>query len=84
MFNMPKNAFLHLFHQHLVKSTLETQIKAYAVVANVQHAEKRVLRCFHHHFFKTALEKQIKSYAVVASVQHAKNTRFCSVFIINF
>ena len=42
------------------------------------------LLCFHRQFLKTALQTQIKAYAVVASVQHAEETRFCSVFIINF
>ena len=40
MFNMPKNAFLHCFHHQFSKFALETQIKAYVVVASVEHAEK--------------------------------------------
>ena len=42
MFNKPKNAFLRCFHHQFLKFALETQIKAYAAVATVQHAEKRV------------------------------------------
>ena len=67
-----------------MKFDLETQIKAYAAVASVQHAENAILHCFHPQFLKFALETQIKAYAVVASVQHGEKTRFCSVFIINF
>ena len=46
MFKMPKNAFLECFHHQVLKSTLETQIKAYAAVANEKHAEKRVFAVF--------------------------------------
>ena len=35
-----KNAFLYCFHHQLSKIALETQIKAYAVLANVQHPKK--------------------------------------------
>ena len=39
MFNMRKNAIWLSFHLQLLKSNLETQTKAYAAFANVQHAE---------------------------------------------
>ena len=44
--NMPKNAFLQCFHHQLLKSTPETQKKAYAVFTNTQHAEIRVFALF--------------------------------------
>ena len=40
MFNMPKNALMHCFHHKFLKFALETQIKAYVMVASVEHAEK--------------------------------------------
>ena len=43
MLNIPKNAIWLSFHHHLLKSNLETQIKAYAAVVKVQHADKRYL-----------------------------------------
>ena len=77
LFNMPKNAFLHCFHHQLLKSTLETQIKAYAVVASVQHAEKtRFCTVIIINFLKTALETQMKAYAVSANAQHAEKRVF--------
>ena len=39
MFNMRKTAIWLCFHFQLLKSNLETQIKAYAAFANVQLAE---------------------------------------------
>ena len=71
-----KNAYLQCFHHQFLKTASETQIKAYAVVAIVQHVEKTRFCSFHHQFSKTALETQIKAYAAVASVQHAEKRVF--------
>ena len=76
MLNMPKNAFLHCFHHQLFKSVLETQIKAYAAVANAQHAEKRVFAVFSSSILKSTLETQIKAYAEFANAQHAEKRVF--------
>ena len=84
MFNMLKNAFLQCFHHQVLKSTLETQIKAYAVVANAQHAENAFLHCFHHQILKTAFETQINAYAAVAIVHHAEKRVFSIVLFIIF
>ena len=66
-----KNAFLQCFHYQFSKTSLETRIKAFAAVANVQHAEKRVFALFSSSTLKSLLETQIKAYAVVANAQHA-------------
>ena len=79
-----KNAFLQCFHHQFLKFAQETQIKAYAAVANVQHAEKRVFALFSSSIFEICSRNAKKPNAVVASVQHAEKTRFCTVFIINF
>ena len=52
MFIMPKNEFLRCFHHQFLKTALETQIKAYAVVAYAQHAEKRVFALFSSSIFE--------------------------------
>ena len=79
MFNMLKNAFLLCFHHQVLKSTLETQIMAYAGVANVQHAENAIWLCFHHQHLKSTLETQVKAYAALANVKHAEK-RYLAVF----
>ena len=81
-----KNAFLRWFHNQFLKNASETQIKAYAVVANVQHAEKRVFAQFSSSIFETASESQIMAYAAFAKVQHAEKrvfTRFSSSIFEN-
>ena len=47
-----KNAFLQCFHHQFLKFALETQIKAYAAVSNVQHAEKHVFALFSSSIFE--------------------------------
>ena len=84
MLNMPNNAFLQCFHHQVLKSTLETQIKAYAVFANVQHAEKRYLNVTSSSTFENCFRNANMASAVFTNVQHAEKTRFCSVFNINF
>ena len=42
-----KNAFLHCFHHQFLKTAVETQINAYAAVANVQLGEKSVFPLFY-------------------------------------
>ena len=81
---LPKNAICLSFHHQLFKTALERQIKAYAVVANAQHAEKRVFALFSSSIFEICSRNANKAYAVVTSVQHAEKTRFFTVFIINF
>ena len=46
MLKMPKHAIWLCFHNELLTSTLETQIKANEAFANAQHAEKRVFALF--------------------------------------
>ena len=79
MFNMPKNAIWQYFHHQLLKSALETQIKAYAAVANDQHAEIAIWLSFHHQHLKSTLETQVKAYAALANVKHA-GKRYLAVF----
>ena len=79
MFNMPINAIWLCFHDQRLKSALETQIKAYAEVANIQHAEKRYLAVFSSSLFKSALKTHIKSYSAFKNVQHAEK-RYLVVF----
>ena len=47
-----KYAYLQCFHHPFLKTALETQIKAYAVVAKVQDAEKRVFALFSSSIFE--------------------------------
>ena len=77
MFNMPKKRVFGVIHHQFLKFALETQIKAYAVVAKVSTCRKNAfLHCFHDLFSKTALETQIMAYAAVANVQHAEKRVF--------
>ena len=46
MFNMPKNAIWQCFHHQLLKSDLETKIKAYAAFANIDPREKGYMAVF--------------------------------------
>ena len=67
------------FHHQLLKTALETQIKAYAAVANAQHAEKRVSAVFSSSILKTALETQIYAFAAVANAQNAEKRVFAVI-----
>ena len=73
---MLKNAFLQCFHDNIWKPTYETQIKAYAAVANAQHAEKRVFAVFSSSAFEIYSRNANKAYAVFANVQHAEKRVF--------
>ena len=42
----PRTPFSSVFKLNIVKSALETRLKAYTVVANVQHSKKRYLAVF--------------------------------------
>ena len=79
IFNIPKKAIWLCFHHQLFKSTLETQIKAYAEFANVQHAEKRYLIVFSSSTFEIYSRNANKAYAAFSDVQHAE-IRFLAVF----
>ena len=74
--NLPKNAIWLFFHHQILKSTLETQIKAYAVFANAQHAENCYLADFSSSTFENALETEIMAYAAFAIVQRAEKRIF--------
>ena len=82
MFNMPKKAICPYIHHQVLKYTLETQIKAYAVVTKVQQDEKHVLQCFHYQLLKPALETQIMAYAASANVQPAEKRVF-ALFLLS-
>ena len=71
MLDMPKNAIWLCFHHQLLKSALETQIKAYAAFAKVHHTEKRYLALFSSSTFEIFSITQILAYSVFANVQHA-------------
>ena len=60
VFKMPKNAFLHCFHYQFLKFALEKQIRSYAVVASVQHAEKRVFALFSSSIFENCFRNANK------------------------
>ena len=72
MFSKQKNAIWLCFHHQLLKSALETQIKAYAAFGNVQQEENAIWRYFNYQLLKSNLETQIKAYAAFANVQHAE------------
>ena len=79
-----KNAFLQCFHHQFLKTALETQIKAYAVVANVQHDEKRVFALFSRSIFENSLRNANKGICGSRKCSTCRKTRLCTVFIINF
>ena len=60
VFNKQKNSFLHFFHHQFSETALETQIKAYAAFANVQHTEKRVFALFSSPTFENCLRNAKK------------------------
>ena len=84
MLNMPKNKFLQCFLHQVLKSTLETQIKAYAAVANVKHAEKRVFAVFSSSSFEIYSRNANTGISSIRKCSTCRKTRFCTVFIINF
>ena len=79
-----KNAFLHCFHHQFLKTSLETQIKAYAVIVNVKHAEKRNLASFSLTNFEISSRNVNKRKCSSRKRSTCRKTRFHTVFIINF
>ena len=79
MFKSPKNGIWKCFQSQLMKSTLETRLKAYATVANVQLPQKVIWQCFQSQLKKSILETRLKAYTVVANVQLPQK-RYLAVF----
>ena len=84
MLNMPKYAIWQCFHHQLLKSALETQIKAYAVVANVQLAKKLYLAVFSSSTFEINSRNAYIGICISRKCSTCRKTHFGSVFIINF
>ena len=84
MLNMPKNAFLQCFRNNVLKTALETQIKAYAVIENVKHAEKRNLASFSLTTFEISSRNVNIGICSSRKRSTCRKTRFHTVFIINF
>ena len=73
-----------VFSSQILKSTLETQIKACAVVANVQHAEKRHLAVFSSSSFEIYSGNANRGICSILNCTTSRKTLYGSVFIINF
>ena len=85
MFIMPKNAFFHCFIHQLLKSTLETQIKAYAAVfANVHHAEKRVFPLFSSSIFEICSRNANKGIFSIRKCSTCRKNAFLHFFYHQF
>ena len=79
-----KNVFLHCFHFQFLKTALETQIKAYAVVASVQHAEKTRFCTVFMIYFRNCFRNANNGICSSRKCSTCRKTRFCSDFIMNF
>ena len=79
-----ENVFLNCFYNHPLKSALETQVKAYAAVANVQHAEKRYLTVISTSTFENYFTNANNGICSIRKCSTCRKTLFASVFIINF
>ena len=79
MFNFPKNAIWKCLQSQLMKSILETRLKAYELVANVQFPKNDIWLRFQSQLMKSTLETRLKAYAVVANVQLPQK-RYLEVF----
>ena len=84
MFNMLKNAIWQCFHNQLSKSTLETRINAYAAVANVPHAEKRVYALFSSSTFEIYSRNSNIAIRSIRKCSTCRKTLFECVLVINF
>ena len=58
MFNMRNNGIWLCFHIQLLKSNLETRIKAYAAYANVQQAENAIWLYFNQQVLNLLLKRK--------------------------
>ena len=79
-----KYTFLQCFHHQFLKSALETQIKAYAAVANVQHAEKRVFALFLSSTFEIISRNSNNGVCSIRKCSTCRKTLFDCDFIIIF
>ena len=82
MFTMPINAIWQSFQLYFLKSALETQMKAYAAFAYVQHAEKHYLAVFSNSTFKIYSKKANIGICSIRICSTCRKTLFGSVFII--
>ena len=69
LFNIPKNAIRQYLQFQLSKSSLETQIKPCAIIANVQLKKTIIGSVLKVKFGKCTLVTQIMAFAVVGNVQ---------------
>ena len=84
MHNMQKGAFLQCFRHQVLKSTLETRLKAYAPFANSQHAEKRYLTVISSSTFENCFSYSNNGVCSIRKCSTCRKTLFDCDFNINF